>query len=107
MDDPTFQVLPLDDPPGLRLVGELDMATVPELQTAFDLLPPGKVTLDFTELSFIDSSGLNAIVKYAVSLNGASPIVLVHVPDPIRRVFEITQLNGHPAIELRSDDDGS
>jgi anti-anti-sigma factor len=107
MNDPAFQIVTLADGRGLRLIGELDMATVPELRTALALLPEGSLTLDLAELSFIDSTGLHAIVKYADGLNGSGPLVLENAPARIRRVFEITHLDSHPAIDLRGPGGGS
>jgi anti-sigma B factor antagonist len=48
----------------LSLIGELDIATAPELQTAIEGLckdGAGEIVLDLHELSFIDSSGLRLI----------------------------------------------
>jgi anti-sigma B factor antagonist len=48
----------------LSLVGELDIATAPELQTAIEGLcedGAGEIALDLHELSFIDSTGLRLI----------------------------------------------
>jgi anti-anti-sigma factor len=47
--------------PVVALIGELDMSTVPALRRVLETVP-GPVTLDCTNLEFIDSSGLAAIV---------------------------------------------
>ena len=48
-----------------RLAGELDTYTVPEVRTAFEKLavvPDGKVVVDLREVTFMDSSGLGAVI---------------------------------------------
>ena len=60
---------------GLHLIGELDMATVAQLKTAFETVSGnGPVTLDLAELTFIDSTGLHAIMEFARSQNGSGPV---------------------------------
>jgi anti-anti-sigma factor len=91
----------------LRLVGELDVASVGKLRRMLDTLPPGAeaVIIDLAELSFMDSSGLHAFEEYAGTLNGSGPLVLENVPLNIRRVFAITGVDQNPAIELRTGDE--
>lgn len=88
---------------GLRLVGELDMASAPEVTEALASLDgDGQLTLDLSELTFIDSTGLHAILKHARSLNGAK-LVLANPSSTARRIFEIVELEKHPSIEIQSD----
>lgn len=105
-DLPVFSALPLEGRQGLRLVGELDMASVTDLRAALAKLAGGPVTLDLGELTFIDSTGLHALVVYAKSLDGDTPLVLENVPQGVRQVFEITGLDRHPGFELRSPVNG-
>jgi anti-anti-sigma factor len=82
------------DPGRLRLVGDLDMETTSILDAAIETIPAGsRVTLDLSELSFIDSTGLHALARYAVASNGSGPLALVHVPQFALRVFEIVGLD--------------
>lgn len=94
-------MVPLQDAQGVRLVGELDLSTVPLLRAALEALPAGTNILDLAELSFIDASGLHAFEQYASSLNGAKPLVLENVPPRVRRLFQITGAELDPDIELR------
>jgi anti-anti-sigma factor len=101
MDDAlTFE--PLDDSlRGFRLIGELDLATVPALNAALDpLAGHGPVTLDLAELTFVDSSGLHAIMQFASSLNGDRPLTLANPPAHVSRLLEIIQMNSHPGIRI-------
>jgi anti-sigma B factor antagonist len=48
-----------------RLAGEVDTYTVPEVRTAFDQLDvvaDGKVVVDLRDVTFMDSSGLGAVI---------------------------------------------
>jgi anti-sigma B factor antagonist len=75
--------------------GELDMASAPE---AADLLiaaiREGDVVLDTSELTFLESSGIAAIVEaYREAHDGIGQgrsIVLRNPSDAVRRVLEIT-----------------
>ena len=98
----SFALIPLDEPlRGFRLVGELDLATVPALKAALGpLAGHGPMTLDLTELTFIDSSGLNAIMQHARSSNGDGPLTLANPSAHVSRVLEIVQMNTHPAIRM-------
>jgi anti-anti-sigma factor len=96
-----LQVLPTEVPHGLRLIGELDLLTVPELETALAACTNGEaVTLDLAALTFIDSSGLHLISRYAESTNGNGPLRLVNVPRNILQVVRITRFHDHPRIEI-------
>ncbi len=103
-----FVVVPFEPPRlGLRVIGDLDMSTAPELQSALaELAGEGQVTLDLSGLSFIDSTGIHAILMYARSLDGGPPMILANPSKIALRAFEIVGLTIHPAIEIRKDRDG-
>src|SRR6187200_2664287 len=77
----SLTITPLAPPQhGLRLIGELDMATVNHLETALEAVSHnGPVTLDLAQLTFIDSTGLHAIMAFARSQNGSGPLILESV----------------------------
>lgn len=82
----------------LRLKGELDMAGVPSLEATIDRLSVDattSLTLDLHELSFIDSTGLAAIV-HANGLCGERGCAFQILPGPhaVQRLFEVTGLDG-------------
>ena len=101
---PFFQALPLEGGLGLRLSGELDLATVTDMNAQLAALPTNghPVTLDLADLSFMDSTGLHALEQFARTLNGTSPLVLENVPRHVQRLFEITGMAESPHIELRT-----
>jgi anti-anti-sigma factor len=88
---------------GLRLAGELDVASARELRAALDgINGKRQATLDLAELSFIDSSGLHAIIQYANGNGAHGPLVLTNVPEPMLRIFKITGLDASPTLEIRT-----
>jgi anti-sigma B factor antagonist len=101
-----FSVVPIDGERGLRLAGELDLESAPVLERALEALPAsGQATLDLSEVTFIDSSGLHAIVAFAGAQNGNGAVILTGVSAPIARLFEITSISDHPGIEMRCESD--
>ena len=81
-------------------IGELDLATAPELERVLEALAtgPSTVVLDLSGLTFVDCAGLRpvreavfagALLGRQVRLSGARPAV--------RRVLELTGLDGHLA----------
>jgi anti-anti-sigma factor len=82
----------------LSIAGEVDLTTAPELARAIRLVPEStsRVVVDLSAVTFIDSSGLNALVsgKRTLGLSGIELCVVTAPDGPVRRVFEITQLTG-------------
>jgi anti-sigma B factor antagonist len=82
----------------VAIVGEIDMATAPEVAQAIDGGPDGarRVVVDLTEVTFLDSSALNAFVHAQRDL--AERDVAFRIVSPsdlaLRSVFEITHLTG-------------
>ena len=97
-----FGISRIPDGTGLKLTGELDVATAPELTKALLDLSPATmpVTLDLTELTFIDSCGIRAILSLARSVNGDGPVVLLNPTEAVSRVLEILDLDRHTGIEV-------
>ena len=85
------------DPPWLlHLSGELDMDSAPALSAALEepVRRGGTVGLNVAELSFIDSSGLNTILTANRLLGDRGRIVIFQPGPAIRRLIEITGLEG-------------
>lgn len=81
------------------VVGEVDISSTPELAEYLSTVcaerPPG-LTVDFTEVTFVDSSGVRVLVHAAREAVAAGiDFRLVCPPGniPVRRVIDILQLN--------------
>ena len=99
---PTLELSPLIGKAGIKLVGEVDLATAPQLKDALaNVWTESEVLLELSDLTFMDSSGVSAILAFARSRTGAGPLVLVDPPAEIERLFEITCLEQHPKVEIR------
>jgi len=86
-------------PPVVQLVGELDLATVPVLVEALGQVP-ADVVLDCSTLSFVDSSGLSAIVADHRRRTGSGHrLTLRGLSGSVRQTFEITGLHRELAVE--------
>lgn len=86
----------------VRVVGELDLATVPELESALEGLPPGTrhVLLDLTKLTFLDSTGMAALLTASRRLRSESGSLVLLVDDAqVLRVLQVTGLDRRLAIE--------
>lgn len=78
------------------LRGELDMATAPELRDELGQLAsedPAPVTIDLSDLTFIDSTGLSVLVGALKLLRQQGGDMVLRSPGPgTRKVLEITGL---------------
>lgn len=94
----------------VRLEGECDMATAPQLQeTLQQFRPPAvdQVILDLSDLTFLDSSGIGVIVAALKRLREADgELKIAGASGPVLRVLEITGLDGiiplHPDVPSAS-----
>ena len=81
----------------ISLEGELDLASVGELDAEVDrlagLTDVELIVLDLRGLAFMDSSGLRSVVLADARLREhAKRFALVRGAEPVQRVFEITRM---------------
>lgn len=78
----------------VRIAGELDIATQPLLANAIDgmdIEAADVITLDMRRLSFLDSSGLHAILVLQEHCErAATELRIIPGPRAVQRVFEVT-----------------
>jgi anti-sigma B factor antagonist len=76
--------------------GEIDMASAPQLLAALDAVPDpvGRVVVNLSDVGFLDSSALSALVQSQRELAGRDIGFCVVSPAnrALHRVFEITNL---------------
>lgn len=95
------------DTPVLKLSGDLDIATVPQLESALETWGSGRstVVLDLTEISFFDSSAVGVLVDWYSRLSRSGGGLYVEGASPhVRAVLEAMELwalfdPGRPAGE--------
>jgi len=74
----------------LRLRGELDLATVPEVEELVDRnLDRRALVVDLRELSFMDSSGVRLVVELH-DRHSETPVAFIPPGDRIGRLLDMT-----------------
>ena len=88
---------------GVRIAGELDMATARQLKDFFsqDHRSEGRLELDVSGLSFMDSSGLEVFLRQAATRTNEDPLVLLNPSRPVQRVLEIAVPGGVRGLEVK------
>lgn len=76
----------------VSLGGELDMATVEGLSEWLVDISGSTVVIDLSELTFMDSSGIGAMVRVKNELGDS--LLLTRPQQNVRRVLELTGLSG-------------
>lgn len=94
MADDAFRVELADDLESARLSGELDLLVYEKADVALSPLfdAPGDVTLDVSDLTFIDSSGIRLFVRLGRAIRDRGVLHLVGPSPHIARVFEVAGL---------------
>lgn len=92
----------------LRVRGEVDMDTAPELNALVDaVIRQGyrSVVLDMALLAFMDASGLRVIASGASRLRpSGGEVVLRSPPQIVQRILDITRLTDVVRLELAPDE---
>lgn len=94
----------------IKPAGELDSATCAVLVERFDELvtagPGGEILLDLTEVSFIDSAGMRAIIVIERSAQERDiPLVLRPAPGPVTDLLHSTGVGERIALTPQADDE--
>jgi anti-sigma B factor antagonist len=80
----------------VRPIGELDIATVPEVDRHLRELVDGggdRVVLDLRDVTFMDSSGLRLILRWQeAAKEDGHTFGLIAGPPAVERVFHITRM---------------
>jgi anti-anti-sigma factor len=97
MSDLDFRIdlRPAEGGTRVDLAGELDVATAPELRHRLhDVMDAeGDVWLDCSELTFADSTGLDALTRLAKTLRSQERrLVLTNVRPLVRRAMDVLQI---------------
>jgi anti-sigma B factor antagonist len=83
----------------VRLAGELDIASLPDVAPQLDALlaqDPQPVQVDLEGLEFLDSSGIAVLVRIA---NRFHPVGVRNATPAVRRVIEVLGLAGRLGLD--------
>jgi anti-anti-sigma factor len=102
-----LQVEQIDHPRGFRLVGELDASNVKELSDALgrEIEKGGDLTLDLGGLAFMDSSGIQALIKAAQGLAPNGRLILRSPGDLVRRILSLVPIDKLSNVEITDEDE--
>lgn len=87
MSEAQLEVVPGEAPGNYTLRGEIDLHTAPQI-AEISTRPNGTVTLDFTEVTFIDSIGVWAIVNLVRGPDGGT-LVIKNPSGNVKRTFDL------------------
>jgi anti-sigma B factor antagonist len=90
-----------DGPRMFFLEGELDLATAPLMSTAIEpaVTRGGPITLDFGDVSFVDSTGIAAILSALQALTSGC-IILHGVHNGVQKVVELMGVGQAPNLHV-------
>ena len=85
--------LQLNDVDGvLEVVGDIDASTAGQLSQAIDARD-GDVVIDVAGVSFIDSSGIRALISSQQAIEARSSVLTIRNPSPaVLRLFQLSSL---------------
>jgi anti-sigma B factor antagonist len=97
-----------EDGAAIFVKGELDIANAAELDAAIaeatEDLGGGSLLIDFHACSFIDSTGLRAVIKAAQRLEERGrELGICRASGPVLRAFELTALEDSPGLYFRHE----
>ena len=85
----------------LLLEGRLDTTTAPQLEADLktDLNGVEELLMDFEKLEYLSSAGLRVLLSAQKTMNKQGIMVICHVNETIRDVFEVTGFSEILTIE--------
>jgi anti-anti-sigma factor len=83
------------------LEGDIDLAVADDVLTVIlAAAERGTTTVDLSGVTFIDSSGLNALLVASRELNGDGPLRLRSPSRSVRRLLDLALPTGAPGVEV-------
>jgi anti-anti-sigma factor len=96
MADPQLEIVPGEHPWIYILRGEIDLNTAPQI-AEISTRRNGTIILDFTEVTFIDSIGVWAIVNLVRGPDGGT-LVIKNSSGNVKRTFDLVGIADAPGI---------
>lgn len=88
--------------PVVAFSGEIDMAVAEEVSAALETWTSagGPVTVDLSDVTFIDSAGIGVLLRAAAELSERGCIIVHGARGPVKKVFELTGVESGPNIHI-------
>ena len=85
-----------------KLTGELDISNATEVVERLGPIAKqqGDLRLDLSGLSFIDSSGIHAIVKLSKEMTGSRRLLLASPSPAVARALRLVRVDTFPNVEI-------
>jgi len=101
-----LQIERTDAPRGFRLVGELDASNVGSVAEALDpvLQEGGDLTLDLAGLAFMDSTGIQVLVRSAKNLGERGRLILVSPGSLVKRILNLIPVEKLENVSIVDED---
>jgi anti-sigma B factor antagonist len=92
----------------LTPIGELDLATAPLLESAFDAVfgddDAEMIVVDLTELSFMDSAGIHLLIRMYGACAEGDRLRVINGSRAVERLLDLSGVRAHlPIISSESD----
>jgi len=102
-----LQIEKTDAPRGFRLIGELDASNVASLSAALepDISAGGDLTLDLAGLAFMDSTGIQVLIRTAQQLDGRGNLTLLSPGSLVRRILDLIPVEKLTNVAIIDEDD--
>jgi anti-anti-sigma factor len=98
-----FSLEQADKPGSFRLVGELDIANTEAVQAKLEeeLERSGALTLDATDLTFMDSQGLRMLIQLGdQAQKQGSTVKVANCSKQVHRLLQVAVPQGIPGVEV-------
>jgi anti-anti-sigma factor len=97
-----MQVAVASGNPVIAFSGEIDLATAPGMSSALEpwIRAGGPVTVDLSEVTVMDRTGVHALVDAARALGDRGCIVIHGAHDGLSKVFALLRLDWVPNIHV-------
>jgi anti-anti-sigma factor len=96
-----LDIRPVGDPGTFALVGEIDLSTAGRIaEIPVSAVGDETVVLDFSDVSFMDSSGIRALVRLARTLK-LGTLVIWGARGRVRRMLELLDVGMATGIVVR------
>jgi anti-sigma B factor antagonist len=88
--------------PVISFAGELDVATAEAMHSALEpwIRAGGPITVDLSEVTFMDSTGIHALLKAAKALGDRGCIIVHGAHGAVKKVLDITGIDAGPNIHV-------
>jgi anti-anti-sigma factor len=97
-----------DSPSSFRLIGELDLSNVPQVAARLEkeLREGGKLTIDTSDLTFMDSQGLKMLIDLgAEAARQRTAVRVVNCSGQVKQLFRVAVPTGIPGVEIVGADE--